>query len=337
MTGYGYVEDIPHLNKEEILTRVTQQEIFSMVMECQLGRYYISPFRTDENPGAYFDWYGHKLFFVDFGDTVRKHRDCFNAIQDIYGVSFNSALSIIDNHFNLGLGIGNVAVPDRVLLHPAPIKVLKDRTDIIYQRRRFTTADQQYWQSYGITSRQLTGDKVVAIVWYRFFSKRLRKEVAIRPSTIAYAYSFGEHVKVYTPHAQLRKRKWITNCTVNDIGFMDVLPLNGRKLTITKSYKDARILRNMGIETIWFQNEGMIPDDEILVRLCKRFDKIFVLFDNDSTGINASEKLVQVLNSHFPGKASSVSFDSGGKDTGEFYLNKGKPMLLQFLNKEGLM
>ena len=42
---------------------------------------------------------------------------------------------------------------------------------------------------------------------------------------------------------------------------------------ITKSYKDCRVLRNLGLNSIWLQNEVAIPSRNIFEDLCKRFKR----------------------------------------------------------------
>ena len=56
---------------------------------------------------------------------------------------------------------------------------------------------------------------------------------------------------------------------------------------ITKSYKDYRVLRNLGVNVTWFQNEGAFPDN--LDDIINDYKDVIVFFDNDFTGLAASE------------------------------------------------
>ena len=333
---YGY-NDTAVLSKDEVLKRVSQEDIFRVVMECSLNEYHRSPFREDDVAGAFFDWHQGKLHFIDFGDTKRTHRDCFNAVQDVYGVGFKEALELIDEHFNLGLGEGNPV--DVVYQDPRPKQVLKKRTDIIWEKRPLGILDARYWKEYGISSTNLRDDKVFGVRWYKFFSRKFRGEVIKRPATVSYAYTdFPDNrVKIYVPHATRRGEKWISNCSKDDIGNLDDLPIRGKHLTITKSYKDCRILRNCGVTTIWLQNEGVIPDEQIISRLGRRFDIIHILYDNDEPGMLASTRIRQIINSIHPMKAVSASFAIGAKDTGQFYKKFGKGELMKFIVQRNLI
>lgn len=304
-----------------------------MVMEVSLLQFYRSPFRDDSAGDAYFEWYNGKLQFIDFGNTARTHSDCFNAIQFKYGLSFKQALLHINNHFHLGLGSDNSAIPviPIVIEH---IPTVKETTTIIFHSRPFSHADARYWRQYQITRKQLIDDSVVPVLWYKFYSMRREKVITVRPKTVAYAYTdfdFGK-VKIYVPHSVNRRSKWITNCSQEDIGNIDSLPLHGENLIITKSYKDCRILRNHAAKSIWFQNEGAIPNDEILKRLCRRFNRIHILFDNDATGKDASLKLLMSFNRLCgQNKVSRVFFPQQHNDAGEFIKVHSSSDLLKFL------
>lgn len=342
---YGYSEFVP-LNMEEILKRVKQEDIFQMVLGFIPKEYvYIpSPFREDGNPGCYFEWYDGWLWFKDWAKT-KKHKDCFNAVQTILGVSFYESLSIINDHFKLGLGTPNTKAPTIELKFTKKKKIISNKKprEIIFKSRPFNnTTDKDFWSKYGIKKSELIQDNIFPVVWYKIFSKRLGDYVVIRPLTRTYALTgFNSRLKIYTPDNK-GKGKWITNCTEDDVGSFNDIPRFDDTLIISKSYKDCRVLRNEGINSIWFQNEGMIPKEEILVPLSSRFSRIFVFFDNDKTGLEASEVVVNQINRVFPGRAKSISLpeyllSKGIKDPSDLYHKKGKDSLIRFLRKNEIL
>ena len=140
---------------------------------------------------------------------------------------------------------------------------------------------------------------------------------------------------------QKGRNRFLSNCTQNEIGGLEFLPDSGKNLIITKSYKDYRVLKNQGLNVIWFQNEGMTPNKPILVELCKRFTYITVFFDNDETGIRESKKISELLNS-YKGKAGQMYLPQallhkGVKDPSDFYSKYGKELLIQFLEQKKLL
>ncbi len=304
---YHYEEDtyIP-VTKTEVLNRTTQEEIFSIVengkYEPIVHNYIISPFREDDSPGCYFEWYANKLRFIDWADDEATHRDCFDFIQTYYNLSFKQALYYINEQLNLGLGHSVGINPVKAELkkkegQTKKKKPKKEKHDIEFKARRFGDRDKKYWSQYYIRRGHLLEDNTFAIIWYKFWSNKREDWLIIRPTDICYAYTFPNGtVKIYRPQAKNKKAKWITSCTENDIGGLHLLPDFVDILIITKSYKDWRVLINLGYNAIWFQNEGAVPDTHRLADLCKRSNHIVILFDNDKAGIKAAYKVQEEIN-----------------------------------------
>lgn len=350
MSGYGYTTTRLYISKEEILSKVSQKEIFQMIFGYlpEEYRYTSSPFRQDNHPNCYFEWYKGTLWFIDWAESgKRRHRDCFNAVQDHYGVTFYGSLGIVNKHFKLELSAGHhedsevthTAKEEKELLKSNKKKV----RDITFKARSFNGGlDKDFWTPFEITRNNLVEDNVFPVVWYRVFSKRLKVNVTIRPYTRTYLVgNFNPRVKIYTPDL-VGKGKWITNCTENDIGGLDSLAASGELLVITKSYKDYRVLKNQGLNVVWFQNEGMIPKGEIFIDLLKRFTKVIVFFDNDDTGIKASIDIANIINSMFPHKATPLHLptpllDLSIYDPSDYIKTKGKSPLLHFLKENQII
>lgn len=344
---YGYVDFIP-LTEEEILKRITQEEIAEMIIGYKPVLYQAikSPIKLrrgkDNSPGARFELWNGKLFFIDFGDQP-THRVIFKFVADYYNVKFYEGLQIINQYFELGLGEDNkLTVPKPVILHQQSIAnaINKQRTDIIYKPRPFGNIDKTYWMPYEISRNNLIQDEVVAAVWYKFRSSKSNEIVVIRPRDPVYVFTeFKERVKVYRPLN--KQQRFLTNCTANDVGGYNQLPISGENLIIKKSYKDYRIIKNQGLNTIWFQNEGMYPSDEIIIDLCERFENIYIFFDNDETGINAAYKLTAKFNSFYPEKAlpcwlPESYLEKNIKDPGNMMEKGKKKELKEFLIYKGL-
>jgi hypothetical protein len=129
--GYIYKESRVFISKEEILMRVTQEEIIKDVFGFlpREHRYVSSPFRKDKTPDCYFEWYKGLFYFIDWAEPIHKkhHRDCFNVIQDWYGVSFYKALEIINEHFKLDLLTGHSDDSEYVKRKMLQIKESKEK------------------------------------------------------------------------------------------------------------------------------------------------------------------------------------------------------------------
>lgn len=345
MAGYGYKESRVFISKEEILGKVSQEEIFKMILGyIPIEHSYVfSPFRKDHVPDCYFEWYKDTLYFIDWAEPIskRRHRDCFNMVQDHFGVSFYKSLEIINEHFKLNLLAGHHDDSDYVVKRKKLMAVRKAKViphkDIPFKARMFNSqGDREFWSPYEITRSDLINDEVFPIIWYKVYSKRMKTHVVIRPNTRTYLVgNFKPRVKMYTPDKK-GKGKWITNCINEDIWGWNSLPPFGSRITITKSYKDYRVLKNQGVNVIAFQNEGMMPSQEVLKSLLSRFKEIIVFFDNDRQGIEASEKVVEAINILSPGRARAIHLETNllkirVSDPSDYIKKKGREHLQMFL------
>lgn len=342
---YGYSEYSP-LSIKEILKRVSQEDIYEMVIGFRPveHQYILSPFREDTNPDCYFEWYNGLLYFIDWG-SGRKHMDCFNAVQAGFGLGFLDALKKVNHYFNLGLGTDrSKPVNGKLIEHTKrKHKPTKSRKEITFKSRSFSSVvDGRYWSKYEITREQLIEDNVFPTIWYRVYSRKLKQYVVIRPQTRCYSFNeFEDATKVYVPDNK-GKGKFTTNCNNNHIGGLHSLPETGDLLVISKSYKDCRVLRNQGLNSVWFQNEGMIPDEDYLIPLLERFQRYVVFFDNDETGIKSSKIVSDHINSIFPTSAWNLYLPEelnkfNISDPADFIFQEGREKLREFLTKKGLL
>lgn len=350
---YGYKELSP-LTSEDILNEVSEEDIFKIIIKEPIlkdkGALYRAPYREDSNPDCYFENYNGVLSFVDFAD-YQSSKNCFMFLQRVLKLTHNEVLQYIYGHFNLGSGDGKFRLKDKQendhVEEEKLVKSFKERT-ITYLPREFGYKDKKFWSQYGISKENLIKDGVIPIQMYRSTSKH-GKYFTIACMDEAYAYTKfttlkgklkPNKVKIYRPYAN-KEAKWFTNCNQNDVGYLEELPEKGDLLIITKAYKDCRILKNFGIVSCWVQAEGIFPNREILQNLCARFKKIMIWFDNDSTGIAHSARLVSVLNDIESNKATLIMLPpkllkESVKDPSDFYAKKGKEETIKFLTERGI-
>lgn len=302
------------ISKESILSLVTQEEIFELVFKFkpQEFEYVVSPLRNDDVPGCWFSLHDNGiLYFVDFGNG-RTHSDCFNIVQDYFKFpNFYLTLEFIFNSLIRG----------KTELKPIEAKKevkkeAKKKVKLLIEARPFNAQDGQFWAQYGIKKKDLIEDRVFPV--HRLYALNTKTgSHAIECRDIAYSYTDfpDSRKKIYFPLREGKKR-FITNCSQNDVGGINSLAPCGSELIITKGYKDYRVLKNHGKNVVWFQNEGMIPNDLILNQLVKHFVNVIVWFDNDQPGITASEKVKNHINTMFPSKAKNLWLPESGLSVG---------------------
>jgi len=337
MSQYQYNSDNLHrrgfISKESILDLISQEQIFELVFNFipQEFDYVVSPLRKDRTPGCWFSYHTNGvLYFIDFAYS-RTHSDCFNLVQDFFKFP-NFYLTLEYVHKTLIQGKTGL---EPIIQKEDNIKVVKEKVKLLIEARQYASADVKFWSQYGIRKKHLVEDRVFPVQKLFALNTKSGSHI-IDCKDITYSYNdFPEsRKKVYFPMREGSKR-FLTNCTKNDVGGINSLMSYGKELIITKSYKDYRVLKNSGKNVVWFQNEGMIPNDLILNQLVKNFVNIIVWFDNDQPGIIASEKIKTYINNIVPGKAKNLwlperSLEVGIKDPSDC-IAKDKSLFTQFL------
>lgn len=333
------------IDKDLIFKYVSEEDIFEMVFRFKPKEfdYVTSPFRKDRHADCWFQYYpSGKLKFVDFGSQIYIHGkkminiDCFDAVQIFFNLTnLYNTLKFIKTHL-----IEGKELPKRDKI--SFIEREKKQTKILFEYREFDNRDASYYKRYEISRQNLIDDKVFGVKRYKILNSKTG-DYSSRTYDLCYAHTdFQEgRLKLHRPQ-QTGKNRFLTTCNQNDIYGIKSLTAFGNLLVIKKSYKDYRIIKNQGLNTIAFQNEGMIPSNDILLPLCKRFKWIVVFFDNDPTGIEAAVKVVTHINSYFPGKARPLHLDTdllkyNITDPGDLIWKKGKPILTQFLKQNNLL
>lgn len=339
---YTYKRLKANLTISDILSRVSEIDVFSFFINEPIEldvKIYKAPYREDHNGTCYFEEFGEngEVRFVDFSIGMGHHSvTCISFAMLCLQIDFYSTLEYLWEELKLYDKKPKFQVKNIQTYHTDQNTADFKHREIKFARRKFDNRDKKFWTQYRISKVQLIEDKVIPISAYQVYSKKLNRYVVITCNDIAYAYTDfkDSKVKIYRPYN--KEFKWTTNCNMNDIGCYESLTQTGEKLVITKSYKDCRVLRNLGLNSIWLQNEVAIPSRNIFEDLCKRFKKIFVIFDNDSTGLAFSKKIVDTINSIKAGVAINSSLPvyyslEGIKDSSDLVKNKGLEELTNFL------
>lgn len=318
--------DTQYVSKDMILSKFTEEQIFGLVFdEIEEYKFICSPFREDNNPGCWFEIYNSKLYFCDFGSGTRVNIDCFEAVRLFYNIdSFPKVLQYIWNNVK--------EVNSFVPLSKEHKEKNKKYINIV--PRDFYHCDKEFWSKYEISKQNLIDDSVYAVSKINYKTDNDKKNIHIECYDICYAFTEFEddRKKLYFPFKQKEKR-FKSVCNKNDIGSINHIDYNNSTIVITKSYKDCRVLRNQGINSIWLQNEGCLPDKEIFFPILNEFKNIIIFYDNDETGIKAGNNIVSYINSDFnsrniflPEKLLEIKV----KDPSDLIV-KDKNVLIEFL------
>jgi hypothetical protein len=310
------------LTSEEILKRVSYWDLWSYYIPgVELKKKFLSPLRVEKRPSC-------SLFVT--GDGVILMKD-FNSgtytiwkfLQERYGLTYAECLLTINNDFNLKLATPKIkpTMAYYGIVKQEQPKLISERAKIQIKRREWNKADQAYWGKYNLDIEFISKRGVLPlqnfwvneylIYWYNEYNP-------------AYSYEFGNKTrKIYLPFDS--KQKFIGNASDDILQGEDYLPWIDDVLFITKGYKDALVLSKLGYNSIAPQSESCTISIDKMNTLKHRFETIYLLYDNDSTGIKYSEK---ICNHH---NLIPIFVPNGQKDISDYIEAKGKKETLKLI------
>ena len=323
-----------NIKLRQLLDYVSQEEIFESLIKIypEEGEKYFSPFRVDKTPDCYFKMDRNGVIrFYDWANPDYPSLDCFDAVKVYYNL--DSYLQVIHLIYDTLIENRNISTTSKKQSSFSQPPGLPSTTQIQVCTTEFSKKDYLYWMEYGITEEHLKEDRVYPISKY-FVSNKKGQDVYYCESKLAYSdTSFPSgHKKIYFPKSP--KFRFLTNCTHNDIGNISNLNPSLEYLLITKSHKDHRVLKNLGyVNTVYFSNEGQIPEDSYLSALVFPYTRVYIFFDSDSTGIKASRKLKDAILDIYENLEIIIIFleVENCKDISDLYKASGKECCLEFL------
>lgn len=285
---------------------------------------FVSPLRVDRKPTCSF-YRGRQLYFKDFatGECLSFE----NVVMKKYGCNYHEALKIIATDFGIIDGSKPKVVPIQ------PIFKKEKKTIIQIEAKSFTKEELEWWEQFGITKNILTKYRVYSCKTV-FLNGRI--ESIYDSKCPSYGYYFGneegrELWKIYYPYR--KNFRFIGNIKTTTIQGYNQLPKKSKLLVITKSLKDCMVLYNLGIAAIAPQSETQFIEDNVLEVLKKRFKHIVLLFDNDPTGLEFTNKIKRKYKWITP---MIIPLKYKAKDISDFYKAYGRDRTIELI-KEGII
>lgn len=282
----------------KINNTISKEDIIN-IPQTEIARYYLgissipciinSPLRKDVRAslGLYTND-GINIFYKDL--STNDKGSLYKLLSQLWNTSYYNVYSKILNDKN---NFNSSNLTSKTLRSISTIKQHNSKTDIEVIKRPWLHHDIEYWESFGINIEALNNADVCAISH--------RYKIVDGKRTIykadKYAYAFFEHkegkttIKVYQPFS---KYKWINKHDSSVISLWTKMPKKGAKLLLCSSLKDALcVWCNTGIPCISLQGEGYSMSNTAITELKKRFDNIYILFDNDEAGITCGKSLAE--------------------------------------------
>ena len=300
---------------------------------------FLSPFQKETNASFYF----YKAINVKFkyyyvcystGNKGNIISLCMQLFSDSYSEAVNR---LIKDGFAQGefLKVDSSNKQYTPIINTSLQHIKQKNTDIKIIPREFSTIDTHYWKQFGLDNEFLEKYNVKPCkeVW---FNKGEGWKIWIKGYNIPiYRYLFGDRYKIYNPNNINNVGKWLSNVHSKIIQGLEYLPKDGGELLIiTKSYKDVLLLRSVfDIDAVAFQSEQIIPSEKVVTYFLERYAYVYLLYDNDVPGKNASKRFIE----KYPNvKNIVVPEETDSKDISDYYRDYGvekfKKLISNMLN-----
>lgn len=284
---YGTYYDI---TKENILQRTSQLEIFSFyIPHFKPNTTILSPF-GEKHPSFWTKVNANgKIYFQDFS-RQNFRGDCFDFVKMYFGINFQEALEKINYDLKLGLGIASNELDQThhldLISRVKPQAPVFNEIFLDYDLRPWNNLDSWYWLRSGCDL------KLVREAGINTASKFYINGKTFYTHQFAYLWhTHGPHMKFYQPFVN-KKYKWRSTTNNDWLQNENRLPEKGKQLILQSSLKDSLCVETLtGVIGIPPNSENSAFPKNKLDDYEKRFDEIFILYDNDDTGNNSADTL----------------------------------------------
>ena len=268
-----------------------------------------SPIRADNNPSfAIYSPDGTKVRYIDF--ATKETGGIFDLLCKMWNENFTDTLVRIYNDNGGNKVEINTTNKSKVSINKVPI-------DMRCKVREWRDYDLEYWKSFGITLDWLNYANIYPIS-HKIIIKGNKRHIF---GADKYAYAFVEFkegkttLKIYQPFNN-KGFKWANCHDKTVISLWTKVPEYGDKICICASLKDALCLwANTGVPALALQGEGYPISNTAINELKRRYNKIYILFDNDKAGLEDGKKLAKetgFINIVLP-------IEYGEKDISDYY------------------
>ena len=323
----AFSKGVENLEKVNIINEVSEFEIARRYFNIdKIPSLICNPLRLDNHPSlGLYSSDGVSIKYIDF--ATKDNGDIFTLLCKYWNLSYNEVLARIKEE------LGNNTFSNSSLAkHKSKIKNItnyNNSVELLCKTREWRTHDINFWESFGISLKWLKYAEVYPVS-HKIIIKDNKKYVFPADK---YAYVYVEHkegkttLKLYQPF-NTQGYKWLNKHDASVISLWTKVPENGDKICICSSLKDALCLwANTGIPSIAVQGEGYIMSTTAINELKRRYNKVFILFDNDEAGLIDGKKLSELtgfINIVLP-------YFEGGKDVSDLMQIKGKERFLEIV------
>lgn len=301
------------LNTKNLYKELSPEYIYKfMLPDVKFDKTFNSPLRKDNNPS--FIIYKDKFMFYDFATATAGDAITFTSL--FYKLSFRDSLIFIVCVFNLESKFllektieitPEIKSNAQLLVSTLKTKNFKQKEEksLKVKIRPYNKKDLEYWKKYRISKDLLPLANIYAISHYSI------NNYVFTADELAFVFveNKDEHttLKIYQPYNT--KYKWISDNSSDVWELWNFKNITSSKhLVICSSRKDALCFYKFGsmyfkthkysrsdesITVKALQSELIKPKQKVINQLKEKHEHIYVLFDFDHVGLQASENLAK--------------------------------------------
>lgn len=287
---------------EKLFEHVSSYDIYCHFIgyDLKVGDFILSPIRTDKKPTfrLFIPEDKDEVYFKDFawiGGNIFKFVRYFALYQESTILrTRGDIIRYIDE--SMGIGLFSTTVKKEVIRRPIDESFYTSRRIIKFKSRPFTRRDLTYWAQYHITEEILKLYNIRSIRHLLNMEDEITFTVLER--SLCFAYVIYNKAKLYRPEDS-EEYKWRNTCPGHYLQGMQQIKIlratrKVKKLIITKSLKDVMVFHVfLGDEydVMAPHSETYNFSDDLLKKLYKIYDEIFIIFDFDLAGVQGVNKL----------------------------------------------
>lgn len=282
-----------------------------------------SPLRQDNNPslGLFINNRTNSLWFKDFGSGEKG--SLYDLLAKMWNISKDKVYDRILED-----------MPAPALIRKHGVKVYRKSAGKVEVRvREWRDYDIAYWDSYGISLPWLKFGEIYPIS--HIIITKNGHSYPIPAEKYAYVYVERKDgivsFKIYQPYS--KEYKWMSKHDSSVWDLWTKIPEKGDKLIITSSRKDAlAIWSNTGIPALSLQGEGYIPKEHVVQQLKDRYNKVYVLYDDDfQSEENHGRMYGKMIAERFNVTQIEIPEKWESKDPSDVVKNHGREVLKQII------
>ena len=275
----------PNILLEDLLSQVSEFEILHYYFGVSVLPYTInSPLRKDNHASVgIYTKDGVTVRWVDY--ATNEYGGLFDLLEKYWGLNYQDTINRIYTELPQIKGSDS----HNMLVYKSSVRTLdeyRSNVDMKCKTREWQAHDLAYWSSYGISLDWLKFADIYPVEYKIIIKNGVQMNFPVEK----YAYVYVEFkegkttLKLYQPFS--KQFKWSNKHDRSVISLWTKVPEFGEKICICSSTKDALCLwANTGIPSIAVQGEGYGISESAQNELKRRYKKIYILFDNDETGL----------------------------------------------------